>query len=682
VHRSRHDDARMVRARFVCFRAIAALALAFTLAGCTSISPSSPDASSSGPPQPASDATPSPPAAAASGASTESLPTRSLQAANAESAAVELAALIVDAPDIASAYAATADALARAGVRIETTHHVFVEPVAPAARSSMWPRQVLAAAIEAQNRRFVDRISADDAGTMLVAMGWPLATDGGSAGDGWLAFLRAWLADAHANPDDATSFAPIFAAEMIRLGDGVDLAQARTAEVHFGLLELLVISAAFERTTPVARTFEFAVAHPSMDSMPAMLAVEGPCDATMERYGIAPAGGPASDAPEWMRNQAVALVLGQAGDAVGLALTTFSHFQKIWRAAAFYFYSFVRVENTDKPSIHKPNEEEPEAFSIFTAKTGLDPEAFKDWVRDHGGPNGVREMNDDLRCAESLGIPRLTDVGSLADDVENWIVDWEVLEGMPEHAELARLCGFTTGPCNRFDRESTLGMKLRRTGPSVAEAELFVRIKEEKQSDHGPGVTEKQVPVSVRAKVDSSTMPSISPGDLTSPTGMIGPGLETIAGLIQSSFKPSSKATLIVTFHEPGAWNTNARATLIGIRGVKCGGLGGDWTIEGTENLGPALHVVTTVVVSIDGETLEGTFHLHTVMTVTGEGVETHDSRGAARVVLNEDGSVTMTLDKAPITFRVSSGGTQQTVTGSGPEAVYLWLSDSGEGCP
>lgn len=657
MHRSRHDDARMVRARFVWFRAVAALALAFTLAGCISISPSSPDATSAGPSQPASDATPAPPAAATSDASTESLPTRSLQAANAESAAVELAALIVDAPDIASAYAATADALARAGVRIETTHHVFVEPVAPAARSSMWPRQVLAAAIEAQNRRFVDRISADDAGTMLVAMGWPLATDGGSAGDGWLAFLRAWLADAHANPDDATSFAPIFAAEMIRLGDGVDLAQARTAEVHFGLLELLVIAAGFERFDGSSATMSaLAVVAPGNDFAAGRLAVEGPCDATLERYGIAPPQGPGSDAPEWMRSQAVSLVIDQTGGAASVVLTAIGHFQKIWRAAAFYFYSFVRVEASDK-RLHKPNENEPFIHTTFTAKTGVDPEAFKGWVKDNGGPNGVREMNDDLRCAESLGIPRLTDVGDLAADVENWIVDWEVIEGMPEHAELAELCGTApTSVCNRFDRYSTLGMKLRRTGPSIAEVDLFVRIKEEKESDHSPGAVEHEVPVSVRAKVDSSTMPSISPGDLTSPTGLIGPGLETIAGLIQSSFKPSSKATLIVTFHEAAGWVAKDAGGLAKWYGLKCDGLGGEWLLTGGWDMDP-MHLFDPAgtnapphnSVVIDEDTLQGTY-VHDETFKTELGPATATATAGASVALQADGSVIMTLAATTMT--------------------------------
>jgi len=282
-------------------------------------------------------------------------------------------------------------------------------------------------------------------------------------------------------------------------------------------------------------------------------------------------------------------------------------------------------------------------------------------------------MNDDLRCAESLGIPRLTDVGDLAADVENWIVDWEVIEGMPEHAELAELCGTApTSVCNRFDRYSTLGMKLRRTGPSIAEVDLFVRIKEEKESDHSPGAVEHEVPVSVRAKVDASTMPSISPGDLTSPTGLIGPGLETIAGLVQSSFKPSSKATFMVTYHKPSNWITESDAATSKWYGAKCDGLDGEWLIGG--ELSTSGGEAFTFRAQMDGQTLQGTYKFEGIVEVqVPPGVVTKTGTGRASIEVQADGSVTMILGALQVTSTGVFSGYTDSVTLTLPGWEFIW---------
>jgi hypothetical protein len=621
--------------------AAAIVGIVLTLAACQGETPQPSGAQPTGA-QP-SGAQPSESAVAGSPVATFSgqlAPTRTLAGMRSDVAATTLASTIIDAPDIDTAYTATADALARAGIRIETPEHVLVEPVAPAAATSMWPRQVLAAAIEGQNRRYVDRISASDVGVVLSAMGWSFPAQSPSSGDGWVAFLRAWLSDAQASPDDPTSFAPLFVAEMIRLGDGVQLADATTAEIHFGLLELLVLTAAFERGS-TATAIAPAIYRPFADGY-ARLTAAGPCDATLERYGMPPNDSLVNQAaPEWMKKKAVSTVFDLASESVKNAIKAIKFFEKIWRAAAFYFYSFVRVEASDK-RLHKPNEDDPEIHTTFTAKTGVDPDAFKEWVKDNGGPNGVRELNDDTRCAEALGMPSLTDVGDVADDIENWIVDWEVIEGMPEHAELAVTCGSApTSVCNKFDRFSTLGMKLRRTGSSVGEADLFVRIKEEQKSVHTPGAIEREVPVSVRAKIDASSMPSISPGNLTSPVGLIGPGLETIAGLIQSSFKPSSKATVIVTYHEAVGWVLNDAG---GFVGTKCDGVGGEWLISRVVEQGFLLTTATYRFV-IDEKTLAGTFKYELVQVVpqSGQTLLTQRAAGTASIKLGSDGAVTMT---------------------------------------
>jgi len=137
-----------------------------------------------------------------------------------------------------------------------------------------------------------------------------------------------------------------------------------------------------------------------------------------------------------------------------------------------------------------------------------------------------------------------------------------------------------------------------------------------------------------------------------------------------------------VTFTvRPTGWTTTAASLSGEITGTKCNGLGGDWTIEAVD-FSPSAQ--TTIIVSIDEATLAGTFNFHEVLTDAGlPFVQTFDARGTARVVLNEDGSVTMTLDKAPITLRSELNGkiAVPTVTIEGVERVYPWLPDAGEAC-
>ncbi|MEX2546995.1 MAG: hypothetical protein WD830_04310 [Chloroflexota bacterium] len=135
-----------------------------------------------------------------------------------------------------------------------------------------------------------------------------------------------------------------------------------------------------------------------------------------------------------------------------------------------------------------------------------------------------------------------------------------------------------------------------------------------------------------------------------------------------------------VTFTvKPGAWTTNAVSPTGAITGTKCGGIAGDWTFVAVQDLSP-LSITTTVVVTIDETTLEGTFNFHKDQIAPGS-VTTHDSRGNARIVLNEDGSVTMTLDPAKITLHTETAFGSATVTIQGDKYTYPWTPAPAGAC-
>ena len=128
-------------------------------------------------------------------------------------------------------------------------------------------------------------------------------------------------------------------------------------------------------------------------------------------------------------------------------------------------------------------------------------------------------------------------------------------------------------------------------------------------------------------------------------------------------------------------WTTNADTPLGEIRGTKCGDLGGDWTVKGEEQLGGGT-ITTLWNATIDATTLAGTYR-HEKIQKLGPSVTTANQKGSAKVVLGQDGNVTMTVDAAQIKLRTTNsfGGKGSTTT-PGPARTFLWEVDDGTACP
>jgi hypothetical protein len=128
-------------------------------------------------------------------------------------------------------------------------------------------------------------------------------------------------------------------------------------------------------------------------------------------------------------------------------------------------------------------------------------------------------------------------------------------------------------------------------------------------------------------------------------------------------------------------WTTNADTPLGMVRGIRCDGVDGIWTVKGEESFGGGT-VTTSWKVTIDGETLAGTYR-HQKIQKLGPSVTTSDQSGKARIAKNQDGSVTMTLDPAKMTLKTSNafGGTG-SVTIAGPGRTFLWDPAGAGACP
>ncbi len=141
--------------------------------------------------------------------------------------------------------------------------------------------------------------------------------------------------------------------------------------------------------------------------------------------------------------------------------------------------------------------------------------------------------------------------------------------------------------------------------------------------------------------------------------------------------------TTSVTFTvKVGKWTTNADTPTGKIRGVKCEGIGGEWTVTSEEHL-DAIVLTTVWRVTIDVTTLAGAYTFETTYELPAAGASTRESAtGKAHIAVNQDGSVTMTLDPAPVTITttfVDDDSTTVTIPGLG--TTFPWRVDAAAVC-
>lgn len=130
-------------------------------------------------------------------------------------------------------------------------------------------------------------------------------------------------------------------------------------------------------------------------------------------------------------------------------------------------------------------------------------------------------------------------------------------------------------------------------------------------------------------------------------------------------------------------WTTNADTQFGQIRGTKCEEIGGEWTVTGEERIG---QVVATSLwnVTIDAAALAGTYRFERIQVFEeANSVTTANSKGNARIVVNQDGTVMMTVDPAPLTIKITAAGIPSTtVTMPGDGRTFLWEVAAAGACP
>ena len=152
-------------------------------------------------------------------------------------------------------------------------------------------------------------------------------------------------------------------------------------------------------------------------------------------------------------------------------------------------------------------------------------------------PNIDRIARD---CLASLGLPTFADAIDIANDAENWLVEWRLWDSA-NHVHMS------TRRVNDWYLPGRLAMKMQRESPSSARADLFVDVLPERQ--HSGKLARGYA--TAEARVDAAGMPSpmLLFTGTTSPLGLVDALVELFSGWFQFMAMPKAYGTLEIEYH-------------------------------------------------------------------------------------------------------------------------------------
>ena len=482
------------------------------------------------------------------------------------------------------AVAATEEALARGGIGTTDLETVYVAAHSPAASFVAIPPETLWLALDARRPEGSGRLTVAQLAKMLADFGWRFRPDA-PPGQQMMRALRELVTEARRDPSSPLSDLGLFLDASARIKQpAVDLgsAEADPDKIQLNLLDLQLFAAAFDRSvqfaspakappTPALSALElFAPARAYAAELPT-----NPCSQMRDEW-LGKMGSEAFGVEVRQERRVLIKKFFSAEDAKGIsqALGALSIALRLQKLVAIYADTEVAV-TASNTTVHKPNETTPDKYVLFTARAGV---SEKDWA-DYEAQMGARVASAVWDCLKTLGVPSRTDLAALADEAQNWQVQWEIRPVDSPHVEIKRGGTHPADDENVFDFPGLMQNKLVRKSPSSAEAELRVVIKPEKKADHDSGI-ETAATVKICALVKTAARPPVS----TFVTGAkLGMGLAQAlvdlgAGWIQTMAPPASCAPLEVTYHVAADLEVSFRSKI----GVTYVGMGGRLKGRGT----------------------------------------------------------------------------------------------------
>jgi hypothetical protein len=451
---------------------------------------------------------------------------------------------------------AVQEILARGGIATGDLQNTFVRPYAPASSLMVTPREVLQLAQEARSGPSVWRTDLAELGQHLSDLGW-LTEAGRTPGEQLIRLLVAWGAEAARDPQNPENFPPLFLLAMAQYrAPGVDFSVGPVSpeQVRFGLLEMLLLVAAFDRLIPVQRSggadlsgARLASLLPAGDGMG--MAQISPCkpfqDSLFGRLAYSDIG---NFWLQWAAGKGIEKGLNAAGisewgqDKIGKAMFALGMWARVMRSALMAAYVGIQVTLEGDQSVHKPLEGE-QLLKAFHARAGISPQDWQAYQEQFGKGfhNALRE------CLSWLGVASYT-LDDLRGEMESWAIEWELTAGSPEHARWSPdqqvvpgqvHLGLWRTPLARPSADSTVG-----------ESRFVVEVRNEKQGDH-PGLSLEGT-VQACAFLDVAQAPKFStfaqaafgglPGVTDSVVGLL-------TGMMEKLAKPKRCQDLQVTYH-------------------------------------------------------------------------------------------------------------------------------------
>jgi hypothetical protein len=396
---------------------------------------------------------------------------------------------------------------------------------------------------EARGRQVSGRFTVADLGQMWKDFDFPFQGTG-TPGQQLLGFLRGWLEDAKAKPNDPNSFTPLFIEAMVaKQVPSVNLAdpKVRPDDVRLSLLEIELLIAAFDRAyQPVAGT-------QSLNLLPQDVGADN-CTEFKALFGKM--GGKAIDkAVVYIRDflsgkaiQAMGLSEAEVSELGGSAKSVLSSLGlalKLIKLVQLYARNDVLINVEGSVLVHKPHKGQARKLVPVTVKAGIPEQDWQNYQQNLGSSNQQTLYG----CLKLLGIPEPLDLKEVAKNTDKWRAYWDLIKGSPKHARIP-------SDVNNFDAPGGFGMKMVSDSASTSKATLKVDINDEPElATIFDGPVEK-ADVTVKASMDTSEPPS--PAMLVQLGGLVGaiPTLVDLsAGWFKSALPPSNTITFQVEYH-------------------------------------------------------------------------------------------------------------------------------------
>jgi hypothetical protein len=451
---------------------------------------------------------------------------------------------------------AAQEILARGGIATGDLQNTFVPPYEPASSLMVTPREILQLAQEVRSGPSVWRMDLAELGQHLSDLRWP-SEAGLTPGEQLARLLVAWGAEAAKDPQNPENFTPLFLLAMAQYrAPGVDLSVGPVPpeQIRLGLLEMLLLTAAFDRLIPPEKSggadlsgARLASLLPAGDGMG--MAQISPCkpfqDSLFGRLAYSDVG---NFWLQWAAGKGIEKGLNAAGisewgqDKIGKAMFALGMWARVMRSALMAAYVGVQVTLEGDQSVHKPLEGE-QLKKTFHARAGIAPQDWQAYKEQFG-----KGFHDALReCLSWLGVATYT-LDDLRGEMESWAIEWELTAGSPEHARWSPdqqvvpgqvHLGLWRTPLARPSADSTVG-----------ESRFVVEVRNEKQGDH-PGLSLEGT-VQACAFLDVAQAPKFStfaqaafgglPGVTDSVVGLL-------TGMMEKLAKPKRCQDLQVTYH-------------------------------------------------------------------------------------------------------------------------------------